>query len=292
MHAHHSTCQRGAAAVRARSRMYACHDSACHICMFACAASCSGVHCGKTFLNAVKSGMTTTLKKPGWLFVMPSLLRSMSGDTGRFAARSASPCRNISSCRRRTHSRCTARELVRWPRSATLSVTCSTSERCSSSRSSADQLTGGWPAPLHMNSPIFVLNMDSMLKCCFMSVPSTASMTCLRSVIIILEGTCCRNANESSDAMMRNEADRWWCSIGDWSLYSIARLSAVLTRKSLLTPRCAKSCTTAARIALSRPWSSCPFVQHRRATCPRVKMTYTLRSTSAACTRLWYGLSR
>eukprot|EP00955_Chlamydomonas_euryale_P008887 95110-Chlamydomonas_euryale.AAC.1 len=36
--------------------------------------------------------------------------------------------------------------------------------------------------------------------------------------------------------MMRNEADRWWCSIGDWSLYSIARLSAVLTRKSLLTP--------------------------------------------------------
>ena len=58
-------------------------------------------------------------------FVMPFPdCRSMRGETGRLCTRSWSPCRNISSSSRRTHFRCTSRELARCPRSAHLRAIC------------------------------------------------------------------------------------------------------------------------------------------------------------------------
>ena len=56
--------------------------------------------------------------------VMPVLVRSIRGEMGKPAARSLSPCLNISSSSSCTHLRCTALGLARWPRSEHFRATC------------------------------------------------------------------------------------------------------------------------------------------------------------------------
>jgi hypothetical protein len=78
---------------------------------------------GNDSANDLNRGSATTSKKPFWLLVTPGFERSNSGEMGRPAARSASPCRKNSSSSAATQRRWTSRLSAMWPRSAHLNAT-------------------------------------------------------------------------------------------------------------------------------------------------------------------------
>mmetsp|Transcript_47405 Transcript_47405/g.115439 ORF Transcript_47405/g.115439 Transcript_47405/m.115439 type:complete len:201 (-) Transcript_47405:1488-2090(-) len=189
---------------------------------------------------------------------------------------STSPCRHISSSSRSDHLTCTSCDAYRCPMSAIFMAPC---------RTRVLRLSGISPS---IRSSGFssrfcrsVLSRDTMAMCSAMSVASTMSMTILRRAVCWWCGMRWMKLH-SGCRRIRNADDRWWCSLGDRSLESMAHSSPVLMRKSLLRPLCSKSWMRAAtRAARSsrRPTKRCIP--------PLESSTWIDCTTSATCVALW-----
>mmetsp|Transcript_17931 Transcript_17931/g.36199 ORF Transcript_17931/g.36199 Transcript_17931/m.36199 type:complete len:469 (-) Transcript_17931:870-2276(-) len=240
----------------------------------------STLHSGKHATHVSKSGRTTKSTKPGCDLVTPGLSRSMRNETFMVRSFSTSPWRHISSSRRSDHAICTSCTAYRCPMSATLIAPWRT-RALSASGGSSPISSSGFSSRLSRSD----LSFDTIAMCSAMSVARTMSMTILRRLCCWARGMRWMKLFSSS-RRMRNADDRWWCSLGDLSLESMAQSSRFLIRKSLLKPLCSKSCTHAAispASSSSRPTNlpSPPLVSRQCIDC----------TTSATCVALWYGLS-
>mmetsp|Transcript_11519 Transcript_11519/g.27343 ORF Transcript_11519/g.27343 Transcript_11519/m.27343 type:complete len:238 (+) Transcript_11519:167-880(+) len=237
--------------------------------------------------------MATTSRKPTCAHDMPGLCLSMSGETGRFRAASLSPWQKNSSCSRSTHSLCTPWGAARCPRSATFRATWSLRVCCASSISLSGMRTQRFRAPLETSPDevgeellSFLMerltwNWLRMSKCLFMSVASTKSIMSVRSVRYVSRSMLWRKLY-SLRCRRLNEAQRWWFSRGELSLYLMASGSATAIRKSFDCPGWSVSCTTAARMAASICTLRSPWCKP-----PRVSIWNIDCVTSAAWMRLW-----
>mmetsp|Transcript_27996 Transcript_27996/g.73309 ORF Transcript_27996/g.73309 Transcript_27996/m.73309 type:complete len:224 (-) Transcript_27996:431-1102(-) len=93
-------------------------------------------------------GRATSSKKPTWEEEAPGLSLSIRKEAGMPSAFSLSPWAKNSCSRQPTNLRCAARPRVRWPRSAPLSASCSSSTASSGVRGTKSPPSGAaWEAP-------------------------------------------------------------------------------------------------------------------------------------------------
>mmetsp|Transcript_23565 Transcript_23565/g.58408 ORF Transcript_23565/g.58408 Transcript_23565/m.58408 type:complete len:405 (+) Transcript_23565:814-2028(+) len=128
-----------------------------------------------------------------------------------------------------------------------------------------------------------VLSVRMCSKWRFMSVVNTSLITVSSNSTTSLSSQCTRNW---CSVWLRNEnaVEAWKFSSTDLPKYLCATAALVLLKKSLLSPGCPTSCTTAA----SRR-ASCCLGSSAAATSPRYRYAYVDCITSHAWITLWYG---
>mmetsp|Transcript_22403 Transcript_22403/g.56541 ORF Transcript_22403/g.56541 Transcript_22403/m.56541 type:complete len:222 (-) Transcript_22403:1342-2007(-) len=220
----------------------------------------------------------TKSKKPGWLLVTPGFCLSMRKDTFIDMSVSTSPWRHISSSSRTLHLTCTSLSAKRCPVSASLMAACRTSVLRDSEISPPSLMSSSGFSSRFWRS---LLSLLTMAMCSAMSVARTMSMTILRTACCCWWGILWRKS-QSGWRRRRNAADRWWCSLGDLSLESMAQSSVVLIKKSLLKPLCSKSWMVAAKRAAKI--SSLPTKRSRP---PLRRRQWVDCTTSATWVALW-----